>query len=553
MAMLFLGPRHLAVVAAFAALPLVAPAAAHADLLTTRAGTGAAGAIGEGVPAPAAQLNGPRGLARLGDGSILVADTLNNKIRRIAPDGTITTVAGNGTAGSAGDTGLAGTAYLNGPRDVAVAPDGVTFYIADTGNHRIRKVTPDGYINAFVGSGVAGNAGDTQLAGGAQLNTPSGIAVEPDGRVLIADTLNNRVRVYTPADGKLWPAAGSGTAGAAGDGGDPKVAQLSGPQDVSVTADGGYLIADTTNNKIRRVDAAGATITTAAGTGTSCSATLGALCGDFGPAGVSGLSAPAAVSADATGTGFLIADTGDNRVRRVSGTGTITTVAGSGLACTGTTLLCGDAGPAALALLKAPNGVLELPDGTLLVADTGDHRLRARIPDPVGATGPAGAAGANGANGAPGAAGTNGADGTNGLDGARGLDGLDGLAGHDGATGVPGPAGPGGALGPVGPAGPAGAAGRTPLAIAFASGRLTVRTARPATVRVVLTGAASVIVRVKRGTRTVVAKHFEFKTGGRKQLALGTLKPAIYAVTTTATNGASQAFDRAALRVLRGS
>jgi sugar lactone lactonase YvrE len=533
--MLTLGPRRLApAVAFFAALPLAAPSAAHADLLTTRAGTGTAGAIGEGVPAPAAQLNGPRGLARMGDGSILVADTLNNKIRRIAPDGTITTVAGNGTAGNAGDTGLAGVAFLNGPRDVAVAPDGVTFYIADTGNHRIRKVTPDGAINAFIGSGVQGNAGDGQLAGGAQLNTPSGIAVAPDGRVLIADTLNNRVRVYTPADGKIWPAAGTGAAGAAGDGADPKVAQLNGPQDVSVAADGGYLIADTANHKVRRVDATGATITSVAGTGTSCATTLGALCGDYGPAGVAGLSGPAAVQADATGTGFLIADTGDNRVRRVSATGTITTVAGSGIACAGPTLLCGDAGPAALALLKAPNGVLELPDGTLLVADTGDHRLRARIADPLGPAGPAGPAGA------PGAPGT---DGLDGADGLKGADGLNGLDGQDGAAGVAGPSGPAGPVGPV---------GRAPLAIAFASGRLTARAARPTTLRVALTGGATVTVRVRLGTRTIVAKRFAFRTGGRKRLTLGTLKAATYAVTTTATDGATQAVDRAALRVLPG-
>ncbi|HET6505824.1 MAG TPA: hypothetical protein VFG42_03445 [Baekduia sp.] len=511
--MLLPAPRQVALAAALAALPLVAPTAARADLLTTRAGTGTAGAIGEGVPAPAAQLNGPRGLARMGDGSILIADTLDNKIRRIAPDGTITTVAGNGTAGDAGDAGPAGAAFLDGPRDVALAPDGVTIYIADTGNHRIRKVTPDGSITAFIGSGVAGDAGDAQLAGDARLDTPSGIAVEPDGRVLIADTLNNRVRVYTPSDGRIWAAAGTGVAGALGDGGDPKVAQLNGPQDVSVTADGGYLIADTTNNRIRGVDAAGTTIATVAGTGTACSATLGSLCGDYGPADGAGLTAPAAVRADATGTGFLIADTGDDRVRRVSGTGTITTVAGSGVACASPTLLCGDAGPAALALLRAPSGVLEQPDGTLLVADTGDHRLRARIPDPRG---PAGAAGAGGLDGAA---------------GLRGADGLNGLAGQDG---------------PVGPV------AKTPLAIAFASGRLTGRTARPTAPRVVLTAPATVTVRVKLGTRTVVAKRLTFQTAGRKQLPLGTLKAATYAVTTTATDGATQAVDRAALRVLPG-
>src|SRR4051794_14218573 len=117
--MLILGPRHLALVAAFAALPLLAPTAAHADLILTRAGTGTAGAVGDGSLAAAAQLNGPRGMARLADGSTLVADTTNNRIRRIAADGTISTVAGSGVAGSAGDTGPALLAQVNGPRDVA--------------------------------------------------------------------------------------------------------------------------------------------------------------------------------------------------------------------------------------------------------------------------------------------------------------------------------------------------------------------------------------------------------------------------------------------------
>src|SRR4051794_22175006 len=101
------GSRHLAVLAAFAALPLLAPAAARADLLVTRAGTRTAGAVGDGSTAAAGQLNAPRGIARLADGSLLIADSANNKIRKIAVDGTITTVAGSGAAGSAGDTGPA--------------------------------------------------------------------------------------------------------------------------------------------------------------------------------------------------------------------------------------------------------------------------------------------------------------------------------------------------------------------------------------------------------------------------------------------------------------
>src|ERR1700755_2009881 len=120
--MLTLGLRHLGLIAGFAALPLLAPPAAHADLILTRAGTGTAGAIGDGSLAAGAQLNGPRGIARLAGGSVLIADTTHNKIRKTAPDGTISTVAGSGTAGNAGDTGPALLAQLNGPRDVAVAP-----------------------------------------------------------------------------------------------------------------------------------------------------------------------------------------------------------------------------------------------------------------------------------------------------------------------------------------------------------------------------------------------------------------------------------------------
>lgn len=527
--MLTVGPRHLAVVAAFAALPLLAPPA-HADLILTRAGTGTAGAIGDGSLAAGAQLSGPRGVARLADGSVLIADTTNNKIRKIAVDGTISTVAGSGTAGNAGDTGPALLAQLNGPRDVAVAPDGVSYYIADTGSNKIRFVAADGTITSFAGNGTAAATGDGSAATLASLNAPSGISVTANGGLLIADTTNNKIRLVS--SGSIATVAGTGTASSTGDGSPALLATISGPQDVSAVAAGGFLIADTAGNKIRRVDAAGY-VTTVAGTGTAC-ATAGSLCGDYGPSGLANLNAPAAVVADATGTGFLIADTGANRVRRVSATGTITTVVGSGTACATSTLLCGDAGPAALASLNAPRGVLEAPDGSLLVADSGTNRLRARIPNP---------AGPSGTNG------TNGLNGVNGSDGLNGLDGVDGLAGKDGAAGT---AGGIGAIGPAGPAGPAGKDGAVALAIAFASGKLTGRTARATTLRIVLTGAATVTVRVKLGTKTVVAKKLSFKTGGRKQLPLGKLKAATYAVTMTATDGATQSVDRAALRVIPG-
>ena len=395
-------PIAVRAIVALVAVALAAPATCAADTLITKAGTGTAGSVGDGSMAAAAQLNGPRGLARLGDGSILVADSAGNRVRRIATDGTITTVAGTGTAGSVGDGGPAVLAQVNGPRDVAVAPDGVTYFIADSGGNRIRRVDAGGTITTVAGSGAAGYAGDGGSATLASLNAPSGIAVTPTGNLLIADTTNNRIRQVSA--NVITTVAGNGTAASTGDGSPANLASVNLPQDVAAAAGGAYLIADTAGNRIRRVDSGG-TITTVAGTGTACAATT-SLCGDYGPAVLAQLNGPATIATDASGTGFLVADTTDNRVRRVSAAGTITPVIGSGTACATATSLCGDAAPSALASLNAPRGLLELPDGSTLVADTGTNRLRARIPDslltaPPGPTGPAGGAPARPAPPAP--------------------------------------------------------------------------------------------------------------------------------------------------------
>jgi hypothetical protein len=487
--------------AAVAAALLVAPAVAAADTLITRAGTGVAGSVGDGSMAAAAQLNGPRGLALLGDGSLLVADTAGNRIRRIAPDGRISTVVGTGVAGSVGDGGPAVLAQVNGPRDVAVASDGVTFFVADTGGNRIRRVGADAIITTVAGSGVAGFAGDGGSATLASLNGPSGVAVTATGGLRIADTTNNRVRLV--AANVITTVAGNGVAASTGDGSPANLASVNLPQDVSVAAGGGYLIADTAGNRIRHVDAGG-TISSVAGTGTACAATT-SLCGDHGPAVLAQLNGPATVVADATGGGFLIADTVDNRVRRVSGAGTITPLAGLGTACATSTSLCGDAGPAALASLNAPRGILDLPDGGTLVADSGTNRVRVRIPDsPQGPIGPAGTAG---------------------------------------------PAGVPGAAGPPGPAGADASPARSRLAIAFGSTRLTGRVTQRTTLRFVVSAAAVVQLRVARRGQVVATRRIEYRAGGRKRLRLGRLDAGSYAVTLTATDGADQSIDRATLRI----
>ena len=258
----------------------------------------------------------------------------------LAAPGDIFTVAGT-TFGLSGDGGAATAAQLNFPFGVAVTADG-GYLIADSSNHRVRKVSPAGTITTVAGT-TFGLLGDNGPATAAQLSGPYGVAVTADGGFLIADSSNSRVRKVSAA-GTITTVAGT-TRGLSGDNGAATAAQLRGPFGVAVTADGGFLIADTANSRVRKVSAAG-TITTVAGT------TRG-LSGDNGAATAAQLRGPFGVAVTADG-GFLIADTGNNRVRKVSPAGTITTVAG-----TTTFGLSGDSCAADAAQLSVPTGVAD--------------------------------------------------------------------------------------------------------------------------------------------------------------------------------------------------
>jgi len=286
-----------------------------------------------------------------------------------APGETIQTVAGSGAGGYAGDGGAATSALLTSPSDVALTPDG-GYLIADSGNNRIRRVDAAGTIATVAGAGpCCGAAGGFAGAGvlavnpDVRLNQPRGVSPLANGRgFLIADTGNDRIRKVE--DGVVTTVAGTGGAGFAGDGGPATSSQLNQPLGVAALPDGSFLIADSGNNRIRRVDAGG-TITTVAGTETP------AFFGDGGPATSAGLRQPARV-APLGGGGFLIADSGNDRIRRVDAGGTITTVAGS----SSTPGFGGDGGPAGRALLDLPEGVAALPDGSIAIADTGNDRVR---------------------------------------------------------------------------------------------------------------------------------------------------------------------------------
>jgi len=341
-----------------AALLLVAPAARAGDgTISTLAGT-TSGFSGDGGPANAAQLSRPEGIAVQADGSVLIADVLNNRIRRVAPDGRISTFAGVGAAGSAGDGGPAASAELNAPADVAVVGDGVI--VADALNHRIRRISSDGTIRTVAGT-TAGLSGDGGPATGARMNGPRELAPQSDGGLLVADAGNHRIRRIAP-DGTITTVAGT-TRGAAGDGGPATAAQLDTPSGVAVTADGGFLVADTGNRRIRRVGPDGV-ISTVAGAGVG-------FAGDGGPASAAAFGAPADVAP--FGDGLIVVDAGTDRIRRVTPLGAVFTVAG------GRRGLSGDGGAASGAQLDSP-GAFAFQGAGLLVADTGNNRVR-RISD----------------------------------------------------------------------------------------------------------------------------------------------------------------------------
>jgi sugar lactone lactonase YvrE len=379
----------------------------------TIAGTTTDGFSGDGGPATAAELLFPGSVTVDGAGNLLIADTENRRVRVVAARtgtfygqpmtaGDIYTIAGNGTINIfSGDRGPATSAQFDGLNAVAVDAAG-NLVIADEANQRIRVVAHStgtfyrqpmtaGDIYTVAGGGTNG-LGDGGPATKAELNNPSGVAVDAAGNLLIADLGNFRVRVVAARTGTfygqpmtagdIYTVAGDGAIGFSGDGGPATSAELGGQGSVAVDAAGNLLIADTENDRIRVVAARTGTfygqpmtaqdIYTIAGGGGG---------GDGGPATKAALNFPRGVATDAA-RNLLIADTEDNRIRVVAArTGTfygqpmtagdIYTVAG-----TGTQGFSGDGGPATSAELNFPQGVAVDAAGNLVVADTGNNRVR---------------------------------------------------------------------------------------------------------------------------------------------------------------------------------
>jgi sugar lactone lactonase YvrE len=404
-----------------------------AGVVSTVAGNGGYGFAGDGGPAIFAQIGGGGDLAVTGSGELLIADVANHRVRKVSPDGRIRTVAGNGKAGFSGDGGPAALAQLYSPAAVATDAMG-NLFIADTGNHRIRKVSPEGSISTVAGSGRAGFGGDGRPATSAALKLPRDVVVDEDGALFIADTGNHRVRKVSPA-GVISTIAGKGTAKSSGDGGPAVSATINLPEDLALDSHGNLYVTDFgdgrpgsddgkrpwiySNGRVRKITPFGIISTVSGpkpplgpaappwnpialvvdGPGSlyvldsyqrlAKTAANGAISvvidlpsnpppprapgfrGDNGPGRSALLNSPGSVAVDEAGNVFF-ADNGNYRVRKVSLSGVITTVAGSGVKG----YFPGQEGGSALSARfgEAFRIAVDQP-GNLLVVDPGSHRV----------------------------------------------------------------------------------------------------------------------------------------------------------------------------------
>ncbi|HEY1552243.1 MAG TPA: hypothetical protein VGG28_30660 [Kofleriaceae bacterium] len=329
-----------------------------AGTITTIAGMAMPGDAGDGGPATDSQLDNPEAVAVDAAGDVYIADATNDRIREIAATtATIATAAGNGTHIAGG--GAATCTPLDFPQAERVDAAG-NLYIADDGH--IWLVDAGGVITPLAGDGVIGYSGDGGSATVAELGDPADLALDAQGNIYIADDTNSRIR-RVDLNGIITTVVGTGTPSFGGDGGPAIDAEIFGPSGLAFDAQGNLFISDRDNNRIRRVDTAG-TITTIAGTG---SAGFG---GDGGPATSAALFSPGALAFDASGNLYVV-DVLNERIRKIDGTGVITTIAGNGIVG-----FSGDGGPATSATLSAPSGLVVDSAQNIYISDQNNHRVR---------------------------------------------------------------------------------------------------------------------------------------------------------------------------------
>ena len=329
--------------------------------ISTIAGTGTAGYSGDGGPAASAEFSSPYGFAIAPNGDLYIADTQNHRIRKIDSTGTVTTVIGTGTAGFSGDGGPATSAAIRAP--IAMVWDSTgNFYFTDTGNHRIRKVDTSGNISTVAG-GVFTVANGVP-ATSSFINTPQGVTVDKAGNLYIGEYMGNRIRKVDATTGIITTIAGDGTGGFTGDGGPATSAQVFGPYGLTVDGAGNLFFSDALNRRVRRIDAVTGIITTIVGDGVQAST------GDGGPSTSARINYPTGLTFDAAGDLYIAEMTG-GRVRKIDTSGNISTVAGKG-GC----LTSGDGGPATAACTPSVIGVGLDATGNLYLLQGPGHIVR---------------------------------------------------------------------------------------------------------------------------------------------------------------------------------
>jgi sugar lactone lactonase YvrE len=311
-------------------------------LVTTLAGSGSDGAAdGAGT---AAEFNSPRGVAIDSGGNVFVADRFNHKIRKITSDGVVTTFAGSGSIGSA--DGMGTMASFSYPSGVAIDSIG-NLYVADRSNHKIRKITSTGVVTTLAGSGVQGSADGAGVA--SSFRTPLGVAVDSAGNVFVADSGNHKIRKIT-STGVVSTLAGSGSIGSAD--GMGAMGSFRYPNSVAIDSNGNVYVADRSNHKIRKITSTGV-VSTIAGDGS-----IGAVDG----AGLAAsFSFPEGIAVDSNGN-IYVADSENDKIRKITSTGLVTTLAGfeEGGSADGT---------GTAASFNLPTGVAVDGSGVVYVAD----------------------------------------------------------------------------------------------------------------------------------------------------------------------------------------
>jgi trimeric autotransporter adhesin len=314
-----------------------------------------------GAQAVTQSLDCPSAVIVDNSGGFYISSDTQYTICRVASNGSIRVIAGVGSYGFSGDGGPAIAAQLNYPSGMAI-DSADNLYIADSGNYRIRKITTAGIISTVVGNGTRGYCGDGGPATAAQLNGAVDIAIDSSGNLFIADMHNHKIRRVTPA-GIISTVVGNGTEGYGGDGGPATAAQLGYPIGVAVDSASNLYIADSTDGRIRKVTPTGVISSVPV-------KSIGNFSGEGTDKATTELTTSADVAVDSAGN-LYISEILSNRIRKITTEGIISTVAGNGTRGYG-----GDGGPATAAKLNNPRGVAVDAAGNLYVADSNNYRIR---------------------------------------------------------------------------------------------------------------------------------------------------------------------------------